>query len=655
MEKEQNVPLIPRETLFGNPDKAMTRISPDGAHLAFLAPVNGVLNVWVGPAGDIAAARPVTHDTYRGIRQYFWAYTNRHILYLQDRNGDENWRVYSVDLETANVIDLTPLEGVAAVVQQLSHRYPQQILVGLNDRDPHFHDLYLISLGDGHRTLVYENHEFAEFTSDMNFKVRFGAKMTEEGGAEVFQYEEQDENWTPFMSVPMEDLVTTGLYSLDKTGELLYLLDSRGRDTAALFVQNLATGNRDILAEDPRADITSVFLQPTEHTFQAARATYDRERWYVSDEAFQADLERLRKVSDGELDIVSRTLDDSQWVAAFLRDNGPTEYYLYDRGSKQAHFLFNNREDLSGLALAKMYPVVIQARDGLNLVCYYSLPVEADANGDGLPDQPVPMVLLVHGGPWARDQWGYDPFHQWLANRGYAVLSVNYRGSTGFGKAFVNASTREWAGKMHDDLIDAVAWAVKNGIADAQRVGIMGGSYGGYATLVGLTFTPETFACGVDIVGPSSIITLLKTIPPYWEPQVNLFISRVGDFRSEEGQAFLRSRSPLTYVERIVRPLLIGQGANDPRVKQAEADQIVQAMQEKNIPVTYVLYPDEGHGFARPQNRLSFFAVAEAFLSEYLGGRFQPVGDDFQGSTITVPVGAEHVPGLEDALQGQKM
>ena len=349
--------------------------------------------------------------------------------------------------------------------------------------------------------------------------------------------------------------------------------------------------------------------------------------------------------------MISRTLNDDYWIAAYLLDDGPVRYYRYDRARKQAQFLFSNREALEGLPLAKVHPVVIKSRDGLDLVSYYMLPLEGDRDSPGHPSSPLPMALLVHGGPWARDNWGYNPVYQLLANRGYAVLSVNFRGSTGFGKNFVNAANLEWAGKMHDDLVDAVQWAIEQKIADPQRVAILGGSYGGYATLAGLTFTPDTFACGVDIVGPSNLVTLLNTIPPYWEPQVELWANRVGDHRTEEGRAFLTERSPLTHVDRISKPLLIGQGANDPRVKQAESEQIVQAMQDKNIPVTYALYPDEGHGFARPENNLSFFAVTEAFLAGCLGGRHEPVGSDFEGSSITVPAGAEHIPGLSEAIK----
>ncbi|RIK70984.1 MAG: hypothetical protein DCC67_20520 [Planctomycetota bacterium] len=425
----------------------------------------------------------------------------------------------------------------------------------------------------------------------------------------------------------------------DKTGDILYLLDSRGRDTSALFALNLNTDEKLLLAENPKADVGEVLVHPTEKTIQAVGFTYARREWKILDESIKKDLDYLATVEDGELLVTSRTLDDQQWTCAYLLDNGPVKFYRYDRANQKAHFLFNSRDDLDGYPLVNMHAPIIDARDGKKLVCYLSLPKGSDPDGDGKPDKPVPMVLNVHGGPWARDEWGYDAEHQWLANRGYAVLAVNYRGSTGFGKSFVNAANGEWSRKMHEDLIDAVNWAVKNGVAQQDKVAIMGGSYGGYATLVGLTFTPDVFACGVDIVGPSSLVTLLQNVPPYWAPFMPVMKIRVGDVDTEEGRQALLERSPLTLVDKIKKPLLIGQGANDPRVTQLEADQIVEAMQARNIPVTYVLYPDEGHGFALQQNRMSFNAVAEAFLAEHLGGRFEPVGDDFEASSIHIPRG----------------
>ncbi len=642
--------IIPRKLLFGNPDKASPQLSPDGRFLSYLAPVDGVLNVWVGPADDPAAAKPVTTDKDRGIRFYGWAYTNNHIGYIQDRDGDENWHLYHVDLTTGDTLDMTPLEGVQARVQEVSPKYPEEALVLLNARNPQFHEIYRVNISTGERQLVQENDQFVDFITDEDFNVRFAVRPTPDGGNELLSKAE-DGGWEPFARIAMEDSLNTAPIGLDRVGRTLYMIDSRGRDTSALTTINLDTQEQTVIAEDARSDVSDTMLHPTEKTPQAAAFSHQRKEWRILDDSISADLEYLGTVADGEIEVISRTLDDDYWIAAYLLDDGPVRYYRYDRARKRAQFLFSNREALEGLPLAKVHPAVIKSRDGLDLVSYYMLPLDSDRDSPGHPASPLPMALLVHGGPWARDNWGYNPVYQLLANRGYAVLSVNFRGSTGFGKNFVNAANLEWAGKMHDDLVDAVQWAIDQNIADPQRVAILGGSYGGYATLAGLTFTPDTFACGVDIVGPSNLVTLLNTIPPYWEPQVELWANRVGDHRTEEGRAFLTERSPLTHVDRISKPLLIGQGANDPRVKQAESEQIVQAMQDKNIPVTYALYPDEGHGFARPENNLSFFAVTEAFLAGCLGGRHEPVGSDFEGSSITVPAGAEHIPGLSEAIK----
>jgi len=642
-------PLIPREVFFGNPDKITVRLSPDGTRISYLAPVDGVMNVWVGLADDPGAAVPVTDDTDRGIRIYFWAYTGEHILYLQDQAGDENWRIYSVNLATGETIDLTPLEGVQARIQAVSQKFPEEMLIALNDRDPTLHDIYRLNITTGEKSLVMENEGFVGFTTDDAYNVRFAMRLTPDGGSETFQATEEG-GWEPFMEVAMEDLLTTGIVGFDKTGTILYLIDSRDRNTAAFFALDLGTGEQTLIADDPLADTSDLIIHPTEKIVQAVAFTYKRKHWQIIDESIAGDLAYLTTVADGDVEVVSRTLNDDYWMVAYSVDDGPVQYYCYDREEKSAEFLFTHRTALEGLSLATMHPAVIKSRDGLDMVSYYTLPVGSDSDSDGRPDEPLPMVLFVHGGPWARDNWGYDSVHQWLANRSYAVLSVNFRSSTGFGKAFTNAGNLEWGGKMHDDLIDAVNWTVREGIADPDRVAIMGGSYGGYATLWGMTNTSDTFACGVDIVGISNLVTLLETIPPYWQPQIELFATRVGDHRTEEGRAFLTKRSPLSYVDRIEKPLLIGQGANDPRVKQAESDQIVHAMQDADIPVTYLLYTDEGHGFARPENRLSFFAVTDAFLAEHLGGRYEPIGDDFEESSIIVKCGAEEVPGLAEAI-----
>jgi dipeptidyl aminopeptidase/acylaminoacyl peptidase len=674
-------PLIPRTVLFGNPDRAALRVSPDGRHLSFLAPVNGVLNLWVAPVDDIGAAKPVTMDTDRGIQRYFWAYTSRHLLYLQDQGGDENWKVYAVDVESGRSKDLTPFESIPgpdgkprllpsgkpmrpkARIEQVSQKFPGAILIGLNVRDPRYHDLYRVNITTGEMGLVQQNPGFDGFITDDDLRVRFAVRTTGNGGSEMLRPASLPAgspsgdagiaSWEPFQAIGMEDALTTHPIGFDKSGQVLYMTDSRGRDTSALLALDLRTGNTSLLAEDPRTDVAGVLEHPTRHTIQAASFNYTRPEWKILDPSIRGDLTYLRTAARGDLLVTSRTLDDRIWTVAAVVDDGPAHFYLYDRSARRVTLLFTHRKTLEGLPLAAMHPEVITSRDGLKLVSYLTLPVGSDTRRTGRPDRPLPMVLVVHGGPWARDTWGFDAEDQWLANRGYAVLSVNYRGSTGFGKRFLNAGNREWGGKMHDDLIDAADWAIKEGIADKGRVAILGGSYGGYAALVGLTFTPDVFACAVDVVGPSNLVTLLNTIPPYWEPGIGMFTTRVGDHRTAEGRRFLEGRSPLTFVDRIRRPLLIGQGANDPRVKQSEADQIVAAMQHRGIPVTYVLYPDEGHGFARPENRLSFNAVVEAFLSRHLGGRFESVGRDFVGSSITVPTGVDDVPGLGAALAGR--
>jgi dipeptidyl aminopeptidase/acylaminoacyl peptidase len=640
--------LIARQELFGNPDRAGVKISPDGSQLSWLQSVDGVLNVWVAPVSDLSAAKPVTNDTSRGIRRYFWAYNNKHLIYLQDVGGDENWRAYSVNLSNSEITDLTPMEEVQVRIENVSYRRPGEILLAINNRDPRLHDIHRLNLETSELTLVEENPGYLGYVTDDNYEIRFAQEMVEGGGMKW--HRRTIDGWEEFMDVSSDDALTTALTGFDKTGETIYLIDSRDRNTSGLFALDLKTNEAVLLYENDRADVDDAMIHPTEYTVQAASSTFKRREWEILDDSIKGDLEYLATVADGELDIIDRTLDDTVWIVGFELAAKPYSYYMYDREADKAEFLFSNREALKDETMANMHAEVIKSRDGMDLVSYLTLPVESDPDGDGRPTEAGPLVLFVHGGPWARDNWGYHPYHQWLANRGYAVLSVNYRGSTGLGKDFLNASTHEWAGKMHDDLIDAVNWAVSEGIANPEQIAIMGGSYGGYATLVGLTFTPDTFACGVDIVGPSNLITLIESIPPYWEPMLDLFASRVGDTRTEGGRTLLMERSPLTHAEKISKPLLIGQGANDPRVKQQEADQIVTAMQAKNIPVTYVLFPDEGHGFARPENRLAFNAVAESFLAECLGGRVEPIGDDFEGSSITVPVGAADVAGLEELL-----
>lgn len=517
------VPLIPRDVLFGNPDKAAPEISPDGKQIAFLAPVDGVINVWVAPLSDISDARAITHDKKRGVRSFFWAFTNQHIVYSQDTDGDENYKIYCVDLGPPDKIrcltpapavgataktkkaDEPPAEPVRAEIENVSHRFPNEILIGLNDRDPRFHDIYRLNILTGEKKLVQKNPDFAGFVTDEDYGVRFATKYAPDGTIDYFQPNGKD-GWKPFLKVPNEDTANTSLMGFNKAGDVLYIRDSRGRDTSALVALDLKTGREKLIASDDRADLGAIKSHPTENTIQAVNFTYDRRHRQVFDPEVKKDLELLEKKTKGELGVSGWSLDDRQWIIAELVDDGPVRYSHFDRDTKKLNFLFVSRKALEGLPLVHMHSAVIPARDGLPLVSYYSLPPGTDRGGK--PSKPLPMVLSVHGGPWSRDHWGYDPEHQLWANRGYAVLSVNFRGSTGFGKKFINAGNKEWAGKMHEDLLDAVKWAVDQKIADPKKIAITGGSYGGYATLVGMTFTPDTFACGVDVVGPSSLVTL---------------------------------------------------------------------------------------------------------------------------------------------------
>ena len=643
--------LIERDKLFGNPARSSAQLSPDGKRISYLAPRDGVMNVWVAPLDDIAAAKPVTEEKVRPIRGYSWSPDGTQILYVQDKGGDENFLLYGVDLEGGETRNYTPFENVRVTIVAVSDKIKDTILIGLNDRDPRWHDVHSLNLETGEITLVRQNDGYAGFAADQDLQLRIAAKPTPEGGLEIERIGDDGET-SLLTAIPPEDSLTSNVLGIPQDADFAYMLDSRDRNLGALVKLDLASGETEVIVSGSKADIGGIMAHPVTGEVQAYAENYLSNRWYPIGDAIKDDIDFLDEEAGGEWSVTSRTDDDRYWSVVIDRVTEPAAYWLYDREAKSLDKLFTIRPELEGETLAPMYPVEIKSRDGLTLVSYLSLPPHADPDTNGVPAEPLPMVLNVHGGPWARDNFGYNSEHQWLANRGYAVLSVNFRGSTGFGKDFVNASNLEWGRKMHDDLIDAVDWAIEQGITTRDQVAIYGGSYGGYAVLWGMTNTPEHFACGVDIVGPSNLKTLLDSIPPYWASFFEQFARRVGDPRTEEGQALLAERSPLTYVENIQKPLLIAQGANDPRVKQAESDQIVSAMTEREIPVTYVLYPDEGHGFAVPQNRLSFYAVSEAFLADCLGGRYEPVGDDFEGSSIQVPAGAGFVPGLADALQG---
>ena len=646
-----STPLIPRADLFGNPVKAGAQLSPDGKWLSWMAPLNGVMNVWVAPVDKPEAAKAITESKDRPIPAHFWSGNGEQVLFVKDNAGDENFRLYGVNVKTGEQKDYTPFDKVRVRLMGGSRKRLDEVLVGINNRDPRWHDVHLLNLRTGELKLVMKGDGFAGFEVDDDLQVRLGARPNAAGGIDFYQIKDGAAGDKPFLSTNLEDSSTSPLgFSAD--GKTLYWMDARERDTTAVYAEDTATGKRTLLAQDARADLGATLRHPVTGVVQAYAVDYLTSEWHFLDKELKADFDWLQKqLGKGEVFVGSRTRADDKWIVGIDPVSKVSATYLYDRKAKKLSPLYVARPALQGAPLVPMHPVEIKARDGLTLPSYLTLPMGADKNGDGKAEQAVPMVLLVHGGPWGRDGFGYNSYHQWLANRGYAVLSVNFRASTGFGKKFLNAGNKQWGLAMHDDLLDAVDWAVKQGVTSADKVAIMGGSYGGYAALAGVAFTPTTFACAVDIVGPSNLETLLGTIPPYWEAGKKQMYSRMGDPTTDEGKAILRAASPLYKADQIVRPLLIGQGANDPRVKQAESDQIVTAMQAKKIPVTYVLYPDEGHGFAKPNNRIGFNAVAEAFLGSCLGGRVEPLGETVRQSTAQVVQGAEHVPGLADAAK----
>ncbi len=611
---ETEVRLIPRNILFGNPDRTSPQISPDGTKLGWLAPVNGVLNVWVNPVGaEFSDARPVTNDTDRGIRGWFWGRDNRHVLYIQDREGDENWHLYSVDLETGKTKNYTPFENVQVHPIKSSHRSPDTILISMNKDNPELMDVYRLTLSSGELQKVAENPgNGIGWIADEMMQVRGIMGANQEGGWDLLLCRNGDDPWETFLTWDLDDTTSSGPVGFSLDGTELYATDSRDANAARLVKISLETGDVDVIVEDPIYDVHQVYLSRETNKPQLVEILRDRSQWVVLDETLRGDIDRIKTLGNGDSTIISRSDDENSWIVLHDDAESSEQYYLYDRSSKEATHLFSARPELDNYQLAQMEPFSFTARDGMTIHGYLTFPTGKDRTG-------LPMVLNVHGGPWTRDTWGYSAEPQWFANRGYICMGVNYRGSTGYGKDFVNAAGKEWGGKMHDDLVDAVNWALEQGYAGPHRVAIYGGSYGGYASLVGATFTPDLFTCAVALVGPSNLVTFINTIPPYWRPLLKQMHERVGNPETEE--EFLKSRSPLFRVDNISIPMLIAHGANDPRVKQAESEQIVAAMKEKGIPHEYMLFPDEGHGFAKPENRMKFYGAAERFLAEHLGGR----------------------------------
>lgn len=629
--------IIPRDVLFGNPERASPMLSPDGNYIAFLAPSieDEVLNVWVyGTDEDIEKARMITTDKSRGIRQAFWAQDSKTMMYMQDFEGDENFHLWSVDTTQVDAAakDLTPGENVKASNILTNKRFPDEVLVGTNANNPALFDMYRINLKTGETVLDTKNpgDVLGWGAEDFSFEIREALSKNQEDSSEIVRVRDDSKSeWRTLKIFPYGEEGNLVDFCADD-GKTCYMTSSVGRDTTALLKVDLKTGETiEEIFSNEKCDVGSVFLDEDTKEIRSIAYNYARTERLFFDKDLEKDYKILEDASpDGaEISISSMTDDENLWVVSYTRSEGPTEFVLYDRKTKTTKFLFHSQPALLEYKMVPMEDVIIPARDGLDLVAYLTR-----ASSEG----PSPLILLVHGGPWARDRWGFNGSAQWFANRGYSTLQVNYRGSTGYGKSFLHKGDKEWGvGDMQHDLTDSVKWAIDQGIADPDNTCIYGGSYGGYACLAGLTFTPDTYKCGVDIVGPSNIKTLLDSIPAYWGPLRNDMLLKIGDVDADA--EFNEKISPLFHVDKISKPLLIGQGANDPRVKQAEADQIAFSMHKKGIPVEYVLYPDEGHGFARPDNRIDFNARAEMFLAKHLGGRSEEFVKP-KGSTATFPL-----------------
>ncbi len=620
----QQPPIIDRELFFGDPEIAEAQISPDGKWITFLKQYNGIMNIWIKEKdAPWEEARPITADTKRPVIAYFWSRDGRYVLYAQDKAGDENYRIYAVDpFASCDSVpparDLTPFQNVLAIIIDVPRKTPQEIVIGLNQRDPALHDVYRLHIVTGELTLIRENREnIAGWMTDLEGNVRLALRQTEEGGIEILEV--MGENLRSLYRVSSEEEAYPIRFTKD--GRAFYLVSNQGeRDKTELLLFDLTTGETELVDRDPQDQVDfggALFSEVTDELL-ATFYVGDRVRVYPKERKFQEDYETLRKLlPDGEIGLMSATADGNMWMVSVSRDVDPGSVYLFDRTTKEIQFLYKSRPQLPTEYLSPMQPVHYRARDGMTIYGYLTVP-------KGLEPKNLPVVMWIHGGPWARDVWGYDAMVQFLANRGYAVFQPNFRGSAGYGKRYLNAGNKQWGtGAMQHDITDAVHFLIEEGIADPQRVAIAGGSYGGYATLAGLAFTPDLYACGFDIVGPSNLITLLQSIPPYWKPIQKIFEKRVGNLHDPEERKMLEAQSPLFSATNIKAPLFVVQGANDPRVKKQESDQIVTALRDLGREVEYMVAPDEGHGFLNELNRLAMVTAMEQFFAKHLKGRLQ--------------------------------
>lgn len=646
-------PMIARADLFGDAAREAGQLSPRGDQVAFLSPRDGAINLWVLSVDAMDEARAITDDRGRGVQRFAWAADNATLLYLLDEQGDENARLYAVDAAGAAAPRALTPAGTRAEILGVSAADPGGVVVSLNQRDSNWPDVVRIDIATGAQTLVQRNVNtgaapgFARFLLDRDNRVRVGWKALADGRAEVF-VRALEGQWRSLFTIPFEDALTLRPLAFEGATNSFLMLDSTGRDRVVLVRVDAQTGARTVLGESARADVSDVWLDPATNAPEAFSAEYLRREWRALDADAQADLDFLTRQLSGDFSVVSRSQDDSRWIVVEASPTAPPRSHLYDRGdraNRRLTTLFRHRPALEQAPLQPMTPVEIEARDGLTLVSFLTLPIGSDANGDGRPEHPVPLVVTPHGGPWTRDSYGFEPQHQWLANRGYAVLSVNFRGSAGFGKAFLNAGNREWGARMQDDLTDAVRWAVENGVAQADHVAIVGAGFGGYAALSALAGGSEQFRCGAAMGAPLNLATMLTSLPLTVSPWRDAYYLRVGDPRTAEGRQMLRERSPLFRAAQIRQPALLTLGGRDRGASRAEYDQLAQALRGRSAGLTYLVFPEEGAAFTQA-NRLAQAAVLEHFLGACLGGRIEPVGTAFEGVSLQAFDGASSVPGL---------
>ncbi len=622
-------PLINRDLFFGNPEIAGAQLSPDGQWIAFLKPWKETRNIWVKKVGEpYSKGRLITADPKRPIPNFFWSRDGRQILFVQDKDGDENYNVYAVDpaapagagKDAPEARNLTAAKGARAQILSVPKGDPDTIYVGLNDRDAAWHDVYKVKISTGERTLLRKNTErIAGWAFDKQARLRLALRTTEQGDTEILRVD--PESFTKVYECSVFE--TANPVNFHPDGKRVYLGTNKGaRDLQELVLFDLATGKEEKQESDPkgRVDFGSAIF--SDLTDKLIATTYEdaKTRIYWKDKAWEADYKLLQKKLPGrEISLGSMTTDEQLLMITGYSDRDPGTRYLFDRRTKKLSLEYVSREELPREHLVAMQPIHYKSSDGLEIPAYLSLP-------KGVPAKNLPLIVFPHGGPWARDSWGFNSSAQFLANRGYAVLAPNFRGSTGYGKKFLNAGNNQWGDLMQDDITWGVKHLVAQGIVDAKRVGIMGGSYGGYATLAGVAFTPGVYAAGVSIVGPSNLLTLLESIPSYWESFRIIFHKRMGNPNTPEGKKQLERQSPLNSAAKIKTPLMVVQGANDPRVKKAESEQIVIALRDRGFPVEYICAPDEGHGFARPVNNMAMMAAAEKFFAKYLQARYQADG-----------------------------